>query len=98
LLEVFLRLSTDSSKFVRQAALQQLGPFLTTLPPARINEELLELFSSMSLGGGGGREGGLGGGGDTLMEQEVRGWCAFNFPGVFWRVGWRRWREGGRGA
>lgn len=29
--QVFLRLSADVSKFVRQAALQQLGPFLATL-------------------------------------------------------------------
>ena len=95
LLEVFSRLSTDSSQFVRQAALQQLGPFLTTLPPEKISADLLELFSSMALGEGEGREGGLGGGG-MWSENNARLWCAFSLPGVLWRVGWRRWREGGK--
>lgn len=95
LLEVFSRLSTDSSQFVRQAALQQLGPFLTTLPPEKVSAELLGLFTAMGLGEGEGGEGGVGGGG-MLSGNEVRLWCAFSFPGVLWRVGWRRWREGGK--
>jgi len=38
LLEVFHRLANDTSKFVRNTALQQLGPFIATLKSEEVSD------------------------------------------------------------
>lgn len=83
LVEVFLRLSGDSSKFVRHSALQQLGPFLATLQGSEVSDELLRLFTSMASPSSG----------DAAVDNEIRLYCAFSLPGVALTIGKERWGE-----
>jgi hypothetical protein len=82
LLEVFTRLAGDASKLVRQAAMQQLGPFLSTLPAAKVSDALLEMFAGMAAADTG----------DPTLDRDMRGYCAYNLPGVMAAVGPSRWR------
>jgi len=49
LIPVFERFAADSSKWVRNAAYQHLGPFLATLPGAKITPALLSHYVRMGL-------------------------------------------------
>jgi serine/threonine-protein phosphatase 4 regulatory subunit 1 len=77
LVEVFLRLASDNSKFVRNAALQQLGPFIATLKGEEVTPDLLKLFVSMATPSSG----------DAVVDNDIRHYCAFSFPGVAVTVG-----------
>jgi serine/threonine-protein phosphatase 4 regulatory subunit 1 len=76
LAEVFDRFVADSSKYVRNAAFQQLGPFIATLPASSVSAELLGHFTSMANGTG-----------DATIDNEMRLYCAFSFPAVLLTVG-----------
>ncbi|CEG36607.1 Protein phosphatase 2A regulatory subunit A and related proteins [Plasmopara halstedii] len=80
LLESFIN---DSSRWVRMAAYQSLGPFLVALPYDQITDELVGHFTSMAttaaskLGGSG--------------EVDIKFHCAFNFPALVSILGVSGW-------
>ncbi|KAI9914924.1 hypothetical protein PsorP6_007749 [Peronosclerospora sorghi] len=73
----------DSSRWVRMAAYQSLGPFLAALEKEQVTDELVSHFASMAttaahtFGGSG--------------EVDIKFHCAFNFPAVASILGAQDW-------
>ena len=89
------RFAADASKWVRNAAYTHLGPFLATLPGARVTAPLLSHFVRMAGVGGGGASAaaptfaGL----DASSAAELPAYAAFSFPAVAITLGRARWQE-----
>jgi serine/threonine-protein phosphatase 4 regulatory subunit 1 len=84
LVGVLERFLTDSSKWVRSAVYQQLGPFLSSLPREQITAGLLEHYTSMAEVQD-----------DAEAADESKLFCAFSIPAVAVtlgkpRCGWLR--------
>eukprot|EP00947_MAST-08B_sp_MAST-8B-sp1_P004074 g4074.t1 len=81
LVEAFL---SDPSKWVKQAARQALGPFLSTIAPAdSLSPEAVGLFTNLPFAAA---EEGAAASSTTVA-------CAFSFPGVLLAMGSARWGE-----
>lgn len=81
LIEIFKKLSNDSSKWVKQAAFQILGKFIVTYSGKTENNHLLlEYYINM---------------GDPAKnshpESEIPYQCAYNFPAVLFTMGSESW-------
>lgn len=83
LVEIYLRLTQDASKLVKQSILQQSGMFISTLPPKSVNELILSHYCSMASGPTG----------DMSVDAELKHYCAFSFPAVLQTIGVGRWDE-----
>jgi serine/threonine-protein phosphatase 4 regulatory subunit 1 len=83
LTEIYLRLTQDPSKLVKQSTLQQSGMFIASLPSQAINETILGNFFSMAMSPTG----------DSSVDAELRRYCAFSFPAVLQTIGVGRWLE-----
>ena len=68
----------DVSKWVRSAALQHLGPLISTLSLDQITPTLLNSYTSMGSGS---------------QSIEMSYYCAYSFPAVVQRLGADRWPE-----
>ncbi|CAI5729540.1 hypothetical protein KXD40_003576 [Peronospora effusa] len=85
LIPMFESFVIDSSRWVRMAAYQSLGPFLAALEKDQVTDELVEHFASMAttaasqLGGSG--------------EVDIKFHCAYNFPAVASILGATKWRK-----
>eukprot|EP00644_Phytophthora_capsici_P010268 jgi/Phyca11/573054/estExt2_Genewise1.C_PHYCAscaffold_510068 len=83
LISLFESFINDSSRWVRMAAYQSLGPFLAALEKEHVTDELVAHFTSMAttaasqLGGSG--------------EVDIKFHCAFNFPAVVSILGPADW-------
>lgn len=83
LIPLFESFIHDSSRWVRMAAYQSLGPFLAALENDQITDDLISHFTSMAttaasqLGGSG--------------EVDIKFHCAFNFPAVVSILGSKGW-------
>lgn len=80
LIPTFKALSEDSTRWVRVAAYQQLGPFIHTMPSASVNSMFLKIFTDMAFQSEGG-------------DSDFAEYCAFSFPAVAQVMGPERWRE-----
>jgi serine/threonine-protein phosphatase 4 regulatory subunit 1 len=60
--EIYLRLTQDPSKLVKQSALQQSGIFIASLPSRTVNDAILGNFCSMAMSPTG----------DTSVDAELR--------------------------
>lgn len=82
---LFERMASDSSRWVRIAAYQNLGPLIATLRESDVTDALLQHFLSMAtmtteqLGGS--------------SELDMRFHCAFNFPAVVQVLGASNWHK-----
>lgn len=83
LVEIFLRLAQDPSKLVKQSILQQSGMFISTLPAKTINLVIMGHYCSMANNPTG----------DLSVDNELKHYCAYSFPGVLQTVGVERWGE-----
>ena len=83
LVEIFLRLAQDPSKLVKQSILQQSGMFISTLPARAINSIIMGHYCSMTNNPTG----------DLSVDNELKHYCAYSFPGVLQTVGVERWGE-----
>lgn len=83
LVEIFLRLAQDPSKLVKQSILQQSGMFISTLPAKAINSVIMGHYCSMASNPTG----------DLSVDNELKHYCAYSFPGVLQTVGVARWGE-----
>ena len=83
LVEIYLSLTQDPSKLVKQSILQQSGMFIATLPPKHVNEFVLSHFCSMATGPTG----------DISVDSELKHNCAYSFPAVLYTIGRERWGE-----
>lgn len=88
LLDIFKRFTTDSSKWVKQAATQFLGPFIVCYSGLNPSPELLEFYISMvneclkpAAKGSTFNQG----------TEEVLYHCAYNFPAVLLTLGVTSW-------
>ncbi|RLN56095.1 hypothetical protein BBJ29_006728 [Phytophthora kernoviae] len=85
LIPLFESFINDSSRWVRMAAYQSLGPFLAALEKDQITVELVNHFISMAttaatqLGGSG--------------EVDIKFHCAFNFPAIVSILGASEWNK-----
>ncbi|KAG7401562.1 Serine/threonine-protein phosphatase 4 regulatory subunit 1 [Phytophthora boehmeriae] len=85
LIPLFESFINDSSRWVRMAAYQSLGPFLAALEKDQITVELVDHFISMAttaatqLGGSG--------------EVDIKFHCAFNFPAIVSILGAAEWNK-----
>jgi hypothetical protein len=107
LIPVFERLVADASKWVRNATLTNLGPFLATLPGAKISQQLLRHFLFAGLSG----ESAVGGASVGVLslsatsigvtartgmdptDADLAQHAAFSFPAVVLSLGRARWPE-----
>ncbi|ETO18067.1 protein phosphatase 4 regulatory subunit 1 [Reticulomyxa filosa] len=70
-----------NSRWVRNSAYEQLGPFMSTLKADQVSSEFLKYYTSIpSLS-------------STEADNECFHHCAFNFPGVVLTLGQSRWVE-----
>lgn len=94
LIPIFQSFIEDSSKWVRMAAFQNLGPFISTLKPSSVPQSLITAFNSMGmneepatsvtkLGSTGGDE----------AAADLAYYCAYSFPAVAEALGSERWEE-----
>jgi hypothetical protein len=81
--EIYLRLTQDPSKLVKQSTLQQSGMFIASLPSKAVNDSILGNFCSMAMSPTG----------DASVDAELRRYCAFSFPAVLHTIGVSRWHE-----
>lgn len=83
LIPLFTTFVNDSSRWVRMAAFQNLGPFIATLEKEHVTGELVDHFLSMAtsvssqLGGSG--------------EADIKFHCAFSFPAIVTILGAPGW-------
>jgi serine/threonine-protein phosphatase 4 regulatory subunit 1 len=73
----------DQSRWVRSAAFQSLGPFLSLLVAEDVTPAVLRYYTDMALEQTSQR----------LGDSDVRHFCAFSFPGVLQTLGACRWTE-----
>ncbi|ETN97334.1 protein phosphatase 4 regulatory subunit 1 [Reticulomyxa filosa] len=70
-----------SSRWVRNSAYEQLGPFLSTLRSDQVSREFLKYFTNIpNLS-------------SAEADADCTTHCAFNFPGVALALGKGRWEE-----
>jgi serine/threonine-protein phosphatase 4 regulatory subunit 1 len=84
LVPIFLSLTQDPSKAVKQSALQQLGLFISTLAikdNIRLKITMIAQFNSMVNDPTG----------DPAIDSDLKYYCAYHFPGVLQTVGVDRW-------
>lgn len=81
LVPLFERLTDDQSRWVRNAAFQNLGPFIATFTDGRVDPKLLMFFRTMPHPSKHGRDG------------DIALYCAHSFPAVLQAVGGARWGE-----
>lgn len=77
LVHVYESLSNDTSKWVRGAAFQHVGPFLATLSADQIPDTIISSFLSMA----------------TVSGDDLPYYCAYSFPAVVVTLGKSRWSE-----
>eukprot|EP01084_Bolivina_argentea_P085444 154422_1 len=77
-METFLN---DSSRWVRNAAYQILGKFISSLNSSQISPEFLKYFTSIPHLS------------SVTANADCTNHCAFNFPGVILTIGAKRWNE-----
>jgi serine/threonine-protein phosphatase 4 regulatory subunit 1 len=85
LIPMFEAFVGDSSRWVRMAAFQSLGPFMASLETDQVTEELVDHFISMASSA----SSQLGGSG----EVDIKFHCAFNFPAVVSILGAAQWSK-----
>lgn len=78
---MFERFAGDTSRWVRNGAFEVLGSFLHTLGSESISKEFLQYFTNIPTMS------------DTVVDQEVKYCCSFNFPAVTLTLGKERWNE-----
>jgi serine/threonine-protein phosphatase 4 regulatory subunit 1 len=83
LVEIFLRLSHDPSKLVKQSVLQQSGMFISTLPPRAVSDTILSQYCSLISSPTG----------DASADNDLKHICAFTFPAVLSVIGPKRWKD-----
>ena len=93
LVPVVERFANDKSKWVRNAALQHLGPFISTLRSGDVTPGLLRRYTGMVAPlpvapGAASRAPVIDAG-----EHEIAIFCAFSFPAVVATIGRERWPE-----
>lgn len=79
LVEVFRRFSEDVSRWVRMAAYQHLGPFISTFTDGNVDESLLSTFKGMAFQN------------ESGGENDMAEFCAYNFPAVICTVKQEKW-------
>jgi len=84
LVPMFNELFADSSRWVKSAALLQLGPFIATFTAVTVAPTLLDHYKSMLET----EDQNL-----SLGETDYVTNCAFNFPAVLQTIGAHRWSE-----
>ncbi len=90
LVPVVERFMNDKSKWVRNAALQHVGPFIASLRSADVSPALMKRFIGMvpPVPASGARASAIDSG-----EHEMTIYCAFSFPAVVVTIGRDRWPE-----
>lgn len=81
LVPLFERVAEDSSRWVRSAAFQALGPFIATFVDGRVDPKLLMFYRTMPHPSKHGR------------DSDIALYCAHSFPAVLLTVGGPRWAE-----
>eukprot|EP01138_Halocafeteria_seosinensis_P005688 gb/GECG01005815.1/.p1 GENE.gb/GECG01005815.1/~~gb/GECG01005815.1/.p1 ORF type:complete len:814 (+),score=124.66 gb/GECG01005815.1/:1-2442(+) len=84
---IFESFINDTSNWVRHAAVQHLGPFLSTLPRNKISSHLVSHYTNIALRPPTSRQSGFD------YDQELVAYCAFAFPAVALTLGKERWSE-----
>lgn len=84
---IFEGFISDTSNWVRHAAIQHLGPFLSTLPREKISSHLVSHYTNIGLRPSSNRHSGFD------YDQELVAYCAFAFPAVVLTLGKDRWAE-----
>lgn len=82
LIEMFKKFSQDSSKWVKMATFQYLGPFIASYEGIEPNPLLIEYYISMCEQNK-----------STQADNEVPYHCAFNFPAVLLTLGVKSWEK-----
>jgi len=72
----------DQSRWVKGAAFQNLGKFISILDSSQVTSKFLSRFTGM-----------VSSGGKTIGDTDLVWCCAFNFPAVLLTVGADRWEE-----
>lgn len=85
LLEIFKKFTQDSSKWVKQAATQYLGPFIVCYCGLNPSPELLEFYVAMVTSNL--KRSGSGGASNLQSQEDVLYHCAYNFPAVLLTLG-----------
>ena len=88
LLEIFKRFTEDSSKWVKQAATQYLGPFIVCYDGLNPSPELLEFYIQMVTENLKPQKKGAS---SNQGQEEVLYHCAYNFPAVLLTLGPTAW-------
>jgi len=81
LFEIFERFTEDVSRWVRVAAYQQLGAFISTYQKGEVSSALLKYFTDMAATS------------ESSTDSDLAEYCAYNFPAVTLAVGKERWGE-----
>lgn len=82
LMDVFERLVEDVSRWVRNTALQQIGPFIATFLGSEVPDTLIHYYTQIAMQHNTGS-----------IESDLIENCAFNFPAVTLALGAHRWKE-----
>ncbi len=76
---MFERFTKDASRWVRNGAFEVLGPFLHVLGSKLVSKEMLRYYTTIPELS------------NTVVDQEVTFFCAFNLPAVALTLGPDRW-------
>lgn len=82
LIDIFKKFSQDSSKWVKMAAFQYLGPFIATYEGIEPNPILIDNYINM-----------LEQNKSASPDNEVPYYCAYNFPAVLYTLGNKYWKK-----